>query len=558
MPILTVFSVLGGLAIFIYGMKLMSEGLHKAAGSRMRSVLHFFSSNRFVAIMSGTLVTAVIQSSSATTVMVVGFINAGLLNLMQAIGIIFGANIGTTITAQLIAFDIGWLIMPAIAIGVLFCFITHPALRGWGDTILGFGFLFFGMSIMSSELKVLAQNQEFIAFFQTFNCAPQNGSLPPGAVFGAIGIGVLVTMLVQSSSACSGIVIALGASGLIDLYTAVALILGSNIGTTITAQIAAIPANRVAKQAALAHTLFNVFGVLICVGTFWIHIGDSEMPICFQLVEYLSASGSLPRKIANAHTIFNVGTTLILIPFMPLLAHLCEKIIPVRAAELKYQYLEPHLLNTPSIALSQTISTLRRMLGNAWVMIDCAINTYSKNTPENQKMADRLDDREEEIDALQVEITDYLSRLMQQKLMPAQADAIPLLIHCTNDTERIGDHTAIILDQINQIKKTGVTLSEMAEREMDELQELLAKQAEVANTLLIKYSPEKFALAVELEEKINSLTESFESNHLERIKEGTCLPVIGVYYIQLLAEFQKISRHLANIADRSREISTLA
>jgi Na/Pi-cotransporter len=555
MQILTVF---GGLALFIYGMKLMGDGLHKSAGSRMRSILHFFSSNRFVAILSGTVVTAVIQSSSATTVMVVGFINAGLLNLMQAIGIIFGANIGTTVTAQIIAFDIEWLIMPAIILGVLLCFITHHAWRGWGDTVLGFGLLFFGMSIMSSELKNLAQDPDFIALFQTFNCAPRDGSLPPGAVFGAIGIGMLVTMIIQSSSACSGIVIALGASGLVDLYTAVALILGSNIGTTITAQIAAIPANRIAKQAALAHTLFNVFGVLLCVGTFWFHIGDSEMPVFFQLVEHLSASGALPRKIANAHTIFNVCTTLALIPFIPVLAHLCEKIIPVRTDGVKYQYLEPHLLNTPSIALSQTISTLRKMLTNAWVMIDCALNTYANNTPENQKLAGELDKREDEIDALQGEITDYLSRLMQRKLQPAQADAIPLLIHCTNDTERIGDHTAIILEQFDQIKKTGVALSEMAEGEMAELHALLAKQVEFAHTLLVKFTSENYAKARDLEDKINALTDSFENNHLERLKAGTCLPVIGVFYIQLLAEFRKVSRHLANIVDRAQAIAQLA
>lgn len=555
MQMLTVF---GGLAIFIYGMKLMSDGLHKAAGNRMRSILHFFSSNRFVAILSGTLVTAIVQSSSATTVMVVGFINAGLLNLLQSIGIIFGANIGTTVTAQLIAFDIEWLIMPTIILGVISCFIGRPSWRGWGDTVLGFGLLFFGMSIMSTELKNLAQDPNFISVFQTFNCAPRDGSLPPGSVLGAIGIGFLMTMITQSSSASSGIVIVLGASGLIDLYTGVALILGSNIGTTITAQIAAIPANRIAKQAALAHTLFNVFGVLICAGTFWVHLGDSDMPFFFQLVERMSAGGSLPRKIANAHTIFNVCTTLILVPFVPLLAHVCEKIIPVRMGGLKYQYLEPHLLNTPAIALSQTISTLRRMLTNAWVMIDCAINTYSHNTPENQKLAGDLDAREEEIDALQGEITDYLSRLMQRKLLPAQADAIPLLIHCTNDTERIGDHTAIILEQFQQIKQTGIALSDIAKQEIDELHRLLARQVEIANTLLVKYSPEGYAQARELEEQINSLTESFETNHLKRLQEGMCLPVIGVFYIQLLAEFRKISRHLANIADRSREIAALA
>lgn len=555
MQILTVF---GGLAIFIYGMKLMSDGLQKAAGNRMRSILHFFSANRFVAILSGIVVTAVVQSSSATTVMVVGFINAGLLNLLQSIGIIFGAHIGTTVTAQLVAFRIDWLIMPAIILGVLICFITHPAWRGWGNAVLGFGLLFFGMKLMSDQLKDLAQNPNFIALFKTFNCAPQDGILPVGAVFGAIGIGLLVTTIIQSSSATSGIVIALGASGLVDFYTGVALILGSNIGTTITAQIAAIPANRIAKQAALAHTLSNAIGVLLCVGTFWFRIGESEIPVFFRLVEFLSGSGTLPRKIANAHTLFNVCTTLILIPFVPLLARLCEKIIPVREAVLKYQYLEPHFLNTPSIALSQSISTLRRMLTNAWVMIDCAINTYAHNTPENQKLADELDEREDAVDALQSEITDYLSRLMQRKLFPNQANAIPLLIHCTNDAERIGDHTEIIIEQIEQIRKAGVELSDIAQREMEELHALLAQQVEYALALLIKFTPEKYAEAIALEEKIKHLADSFESNHLGRLKEGKCLPIIGVFYIQLLAEFQKISRHLANIADRSEDISPLA
>jgi phosphate:Na+ symporter len=198
------------------------------------------------------------------------------------------------------------------------------------------------------------------------------------------------------------------------------------------------------------------------------------------------------------------------------------------------------------------------MLTNAWVMIDCAINTYSHNTPENQKLAGDLDAREDEIDALQGEITDYLSRLMQRKLLPAQADAIPLLIHCTNDTERIGDHTAIILEQFHQIKQTGIELSDIAKQEIEELHRLLARQVEIANTLLIKYSPEGYTQARELEEKITTLTESFETNHLKRLQGGKCLPVIGVFYIQLLAEFRKISRHLANIADRSQEIAALA
>ena len=258
-------NVLGGLAIFIFGMKMMSDGLHRVAGERMKNILRLFSSNRIVAIITGAVVTAVIQSSSASTVMVVGFTNAGLLSLIQAIGIIFGANIGTTVTAQLVAFDISWIIMPSIILGLLLSFIPKLSLSNWSETVIGLGFLFLGMNLMSSELKQLSSHPAFMEAFQLFKCAPVNGWVPPVALFGAIGIGLVATLIIQSSSACSGIIIALGASGLIDLYTAVALVLGSNIGTTVTAQLAAITANRVAKQAALAHTLFNVLGVLIIV-----------------------------------------------------------------------------------------------------------------------------------------------------------------------------------------------------------------------------------------------------------------------------------------------------
>lgn len=229
--------VFGGLAIFIFGMKLMSDGLHHVAGEKMRSILRMFSANRVVGVISGTLVTCVIQSSSASTVMVIGFVNAGLLSLVQAMGLIFGANIGTTITAQLVAFDIAWIIMPSIILGLLMSFVPRQRIANWSETIIGFGFLFLGMETMSATLKVMAQNPTFMKAFQTFQCAPVDGTIPFMALLGAIGIGLVATCIVQSSSACSGIVIALGASGLLDIYTAVALILGSNIGTTITAQI---------------------------------------------------------------------------------------------------------------------------------------------------------------------------------------------------------------------------------------------------------------------------------------------------------------------------------
>ncbi len=540
-------NVFGGLAIFIFGMKMMSDGLHRAAGERMRSILRFFSANRFVAILSGTVVTAVIQSSSASTVMVIGFINAGLLTLAQAVGIIFGANIGTTVTAQIVAFDIEWIIMPAIIIGLSMTFFSKPIINGWGETVLGLGFLFLGMTLMSDELKVLADKPAFMSAFSTFNCAPVEGVIPVLSLLGAIGIGLVATLIIQSSSACTGIIIALGASGLLDLYTAVALVLGSNIGTTVTAQLAAMTANRVAKQAALAHTLFNVFGVVLIAGTFFITWGGE--PAFFHAVRKLSAGGDLPRQIANAHTLFNVCTTLVLIPFIPVLVKICETVIPVREKKVRIQRLEPHLLDTPSLALPQSVSAMRRMLQKAWRMVETALNTCEE--PISADMRRKLDEKEERIDELQKDITGYLAQLMQRELTPAQAGKIPSILHCTNDAERIGDHTRIIVRMIGDFQSGEGKLSSEAEAELSTLRKMLASQADCALALLEKVSPIKLQEAADLSGGIKRLAGEYELNHLKRLNGGSCSAVAGVFYIELISEIRKVSRHLSNVTERA-------
>ena len=541
--------VLGGLAIFIFGMQLMSDGLHRAAGEKMRSILRMFSANPLVAVASGAAVTCVIQSSSASTVMVIGFINAGLLSLVQAMGLIFGANIGTTITAQLVAFNISWIIMPAIIAGLLMSFIKSQKLSAWSQTLLGFGFLFLGMNLMSSELKMLADQPAFKSAFSYFQCAPVDGSLPWGSMLGAIFIGLLATVVIQSSSACAGIVIALGASGLVDLYSGVALIMGSNIGTTITAQLAALTANRVAKQAALAHTLFNVLGVVVIVMTFLIPWGGE--PAFFALIQKLSGNGALPRQIANAHTVFNVFTTLILLPFIPMLAKLCERLIPVNSDKIKYQYLEPHLLDTPSIALTQTTYALRRMLQKAWKMIDCAFNLYNHNDEKNQIIARQLEKREADIDERQKSITEYLALLMSKNLTAKQAAQIPLLLHCTNDVERIGDHTAIINRIIDDLKQSELKFSEPAEKEYDLLHEKLAEVAQLSSQMLTCYTAELNTRSLALHDELYGLLKDFETEHVTRINNGECRPQVGILYLELLTEFRKIARHLFNINERA-------
>ena len=545
----TAMTVFGGLAIFIFGMKMMSDGLHHVAGEKMRSILRMFSNNRLVAIISGATVTCVIQSSSASTVMVIGFINAGLLTLVQATGLIFGANIGTTITAQLVAFNINWIIMPSIILGLLLSFIPRQQLSKWSATVLGFGFLFLGMQMMSGALKGLSENKAFSDAFQLFKCAPADSNylLPVGALLGAIAIGMLATFIIQSSSACTGIIIALGASGLIDIYTAVALVLGSNIGTTITAQLAAITTNRVAKQAALAHTLFNVIGVIIVSLSFLIPLGDK--PIFVAIIDKLG--GDLPRQIANAHTVFNVFTTLILVPFIPLFAKVCEKIIPLKDNQVKYQRLEPHLLDAPPVALAQVTSSLRQMLKKAWKMIDCSIKIYTNNDEKNQSMVRQLEKREADIDERQKDITGYLSQLMRKDLTSQEAEQIPMLLHCTNDVERIGDHTEIIRSIMEKLNSDALRFSAEAEAEFKQLHKTLNALADSSIDLLAKNDAESHDRAKVIQEKIFSMLDRSEAEHISRINNGECRPQVGILYLELLEEIRKVARHLENINDRA-------
>ena len=540
-------TIFGGLAIFIFGMKLMSDGLHHVAGERMRSILRMFSANPIVAVLSGAVVTCVIQSSSASTVMVIGFVNAGLLSLVQAMGLIFGANIGTTITAQLVAFEISWIIMPAIILGLLLSFVPRQRVANWSETVIGFGFLFLGMETMSSALKTMSQNPAFMEAFQTFQCAPVNGIVPIGSLLGAIGIGLVATCIIQSSSACSGIIIALGASGLLDIYTAVALVIGSNIGTTVTAQLAALTANRIAKQAALAHTLFNTIGALLIGLTFYIVI-DGES-VFFKLIGDLG--GDLPRQIANAHTAFNVLTTLVLLPFIPLLAKICEKVIPVQESRIKYERLEKHLLDTPSIALTQTTSALRQMLQKSWKMVDCTLSVYNRNDEKNQIIEKQLDKREADIDERQQAITEYLSQLMLRPLTAQESEQIPMLLHCTNDVERIGDHAEIIYATVKRLHADGLQFSADAEAEYDLLHDTLADLAESTIKMLAKPCAARQEEAERLMKKISGMLDNSEAEHFNRISDGGCKPQVGILYLELVEEMRKISRHLENINDRA-------
>lgn len=551
-------SVLGGLALFMLGMTMMSDGLNNIAGEKMKSILGYCTSNRFVALLAGAGITAVIQSSSATTVMIIGFVNAGLMNLAQSIGVIFGANIGTTITAQIIAFNVGALALPAIIVGLVMRFIKRGKVPEAGLTVLGFGLLFFGMNMMSSELKTLSNFPSFLKFFQLLDCAPIDGVMPFGSLMGTILIGVMATLIMQSSSATTGIVVVLGAGGLIDLYTAVALILGANIGTTVTAQLAAIPANRPARQAALAHTLFNVIGVVIIVASFWIPWGNTGIPAFFYLVNSLTEGNAfapipenMARHIANAHTVFNIVTAVVLLPFAGLLAAVCEKLMPVTQAKIHFQYLEPHLLDSPALALRQSVVAIGKMLKKSWKMVDSAVIGNFVPGKVNENRMEKFYSREERVDRYQTEIMEYLAQIMQRKISTKQAELIPALMHCANDAERIADRAENIITLTRRLEIDNLTISNSASNELERIFSELSKQTTFALNALEFSEPEWQERAIKAEKTINKLASESEENHIKRMKNGKCTAQTGIIYVELLAELVAVSRHLSNIAERA-------
>jgi phosphate:Na+ symporter len=410
------FAFMGGLGLFLYGMKIMSEGLQKTAGDRLRRILERLTSNRVVALLVGAMVTAVIQSSSATTVMVVGFVNAGLMNLMQAIGVILGANIGTTVTAQMIAFKIQRYALPAIGIGVgLRLFARRRKSQYIGEIFLGFGLLFYGLETMKHGLAAFKSLPAFQQAFVTFGTSPVL----------AVLAGALLTMVLQSSSATVGVTMALAASGMLTFTGGLGLVLGENIGTTITALLASIGTNVTARRAARAHFLFNVLGVcyVLLLFPFFAELvnhftpGDPDMVVntAAQAAQLGVAVGDKPyisRHLANAHTFFNVFNCLIFLPFIGLLAKVSTWMVPGREGEGEYHlsYLDNLLLDTPALAMSEVRQETLRMARLAQDMFHQTMGCLETFTP---LISDDILRKENAIDMLQKEITNFVVTLTQ-------------------------------------------------------------------------------------------------------------------------------------------------
>ena len=547
-----IFGLLGGLGLFIFGMKTMSEGLQKMAGDRMRKILSALTTNRVIGTLVGIAVTAIVQSSSATTVMVVGFVNAGLLSLVQAIGVVLGANIGTTITAQLIAFKVSQFALPAIALGTGLKFFSKNKKYVYiGEIILGFGLLFFGLTTMKHAFNPLKASEDFRQLFLMVGDYKLLGVL----------IGALLTIIVQSSSATIGITLALASSGLISFEASVALILGENIGTTITANLAAIGTNLAARRTAFSHFLFNAFGVLYILILFplflklvtFISPGDADFVVQTQAQAdaLSSAIGDKPyiaRHIANAHTLFNVINTIIFLPLIGILAKLSTLV--VRGKEdldsLQVKFIDDRVLNTPPVAIGQARRETKRM---AQIAVEMVAETNLFLADGDFKRLSSLEKKEVLVDILQREILDFLVKLSQRSISAETSESIGALMNMVNDLERIGDHCENLWElQIRKVEEK-ISFSYAGENEVSSIAE---KTLEFLRFVVAAMETEDKTIgprAIDYEDAIDELEASLKMNHIARLNTGECAVAPGLVFIDMLHSYEKIGDHTFNVSE---------
>ncbi len=535
MSITNFLSLLGGLALFLYGMQMMSNGLEAAAGDRMKEILEKLTSNRILGVLVGAGITAVIQSSSATTVMVVGFVNAGMMSLQQAVWIIMGANIGTTITGQLIALDIG-AIAPLIAfIGVaMVVFVKKPMAHHVGTIFAGLGVLFIGMEMMSNAMLPLREEPAFIELMTSFS-NPLLGILA----------GALFTAIIQSSSASVGILQALARSGLIGLDGAVYVLFGQNIGTCITAVLASIGTGREAKQTTVIHLTFNLIGTAIfttvCVLT---------AHTAFSLTDLVASwtPGSPDAQIANMHTMFNVVTTLILLPFGTYLAAFAQKVLPYKEEKTSevLQYLKPlpsstRSLGTSAISVQQVDEEINHMLSLAYENVEQGFGQLLKY---DKKIGEEILKREETVDTLNREIADYITNALSMELNNDTSAALSIYYHQITDIERISDY-AVKMENYSK-DRLQARLNEEERDTIDSMHSMCMEMYDARHDIQKSET---------LRRQSEDVCVNLRKRQMQRMKEKSISSEISMMFSQLLTDFERINGHALNIAEDYEIIS---
>lgn len=541
MELTNVFSLLGGLALFLYGMNMMSDGLELAAGDRMKTILEKLTTNRFLGVGVGALITAVIQSSSATTVMVVGFVNAGLMNLQNAVWVIMGANVGTTITGQLIALNITEF-APVIAfIGVaLIVFVKNKKTDAIGQVIAGLGILFMGMEMMSSAMTPLRDSQVFIDLVSTFENP-----------FIGIIAGALFTAVIQSSSASVGVMQALALSGVIGLPQAVYVLFGQNIGTCITSILASIGANRNAKRATVIHLSFNAIGtvifVILSMVTPFVSIMESLTP-------------NVASQIANVHTVFNITTTLLLLPIGKQLVRLSYFILPERKGEdgrMDTEYLDQSIftseyrLGIGTIANTQLFNEMQNMLN---VALDNVRKSFELVVDFKEEKYEKLLKNEDYINYLNKEIVDYTSVAISSDISQESEAGIAIFMKCSADLERIGDHAVNIAQRAQLLDNEDRHFSKEALNEISIMSSLctnILEELKIMNYVDFKHIIDKVDV---IEESIDKTHNEFAVNQLIRLKNKECSTENSVVFTKILTDYERIGDHSLNIAQSIHKI----
>lgn len=525
MSMTTLLHLLGGVGLFLFGIKLMGEALQDMAGDRLRRLIATLTKTPVRGVLIGTLVTVLIQSSSGTTVMSISFVHAGLMTLKQAVGVIMGANIGTTVTAQLIAFKIKDYALPIIAVGVfLNLFGRSKQSKYFGSGLIGFGLLFLGMSTMEGAMKFLRTRQDL---FLAFSHNPLLGVLA----------GTFLTMLVQSSSATVGLTIVMATQGLLDLNAAIPILIGNNIGTTITAVIASVGANREAKQAAASHVLFNVIGVVIFL---------LILPIFTSVVE-ATATG-IARQLANAHTIFNVTNTLLFLPFTGPFVRLVEKIVPSKGTSIQKgpRYLDARLISAaPAAAVDAVRQEMIRMGALAMEMLDDVRMAFLDNDP---KKIDQVNETEKVVNDLNREIMAYAAELGQASLPVDLSNVLSLYVNGIGDIERVGDHAQNLIEMYEVKNDQNLSFSETGVAEFvmmfDKARDAFGMAMESVRT---EEMPDMDRVNT-LEDEIDQGEKQLRLRHVARLSAGICSPPAGVIFIDILSNLERIGDHAHNIS----------
>ena len=528
-----ILGLMGGLGLFLFGMKQMSDGLEKVAGAKMRSILEFFTKTPIRGILVGTFFTAIIQSSSASTVMVVSFVNSGLMNLYQAAGVIMGANIGTTVTSQLISFNLSAL-APAIVMAgvVMMMFFKKVKVQRIGEVLLGFGILFMGLTAMSDSMSVLRESPQVVEIM---------GSLT--SHFLPVLVGLAVTTVLQSSSATVGIVLLLANQGLLDIRICFFIIMGCNIGSCVSAHLAGLSGKRDAKRAAMIHLVFNIIGTFII----YVILSVALEPIT-QFISYISG-GNPGREVANAHTLIKLTEVLLLAPFIKQIVKLTGFL--VRGEEKKnqdalgLQFIGEKSVFSPTTAVFDATREMERMGQMAISNLEKAMNALLTL---DEKEIREVYETEKNIDYLNHAITDYLVKINQTTLPSDDAKSIGGLFHVVNDIERIGDHAENIADAAASRMERGIDFSEQAKKELSQMLEMVIKVTTYALDMFSHNNQEHMEEILELEDKVDDAERYLQESHVQRLTRGECTASAGMMFSDIVSGLERVSDHATNIA----------